>query len=867
MSKSNIMKSAMICGITTMILLLNAGNAKAQLVRPMDKGVPDSVAATCLDTAGNYYVAYNVRDTSVHFQFNGYIYTDTFAVAVWNGTFWSEYPHFNSNAGYGMNILVYQGELYIQCSYKSGVVVMRWHSDNWDTVSKQMNGTVNQMFLYNKNLLFTGSFTKAGGQIANRIAAWNGTKIDSLGGGIANGMKIININTTCIHKNTLMVGAILDSAGRHNHRIVQWNGASWNVLPYMVSQQDSEEVNAMISANGRLYVSRQSYIKKYGYDDDSLIYEWNGAAWNKMQLPIAVYPFSSYLFSTYNNNLIVFGQDKAYKMFCLSLDSSSWSVLSRNMYAQRWNYSYGIQNSSPVVVEYKGKLIVNNGAGFSIWDGTTWSSFQGFSKSFGSYYGLYFIDANAQHLYFAGNFNVLAKRPINYVGEFTTHVSSFSGKVYIDLDSNCKYDVTDIPARNAFVKIAPNGYITNTDSDGNYTVFSDTPNCTVTAILPKYGVSSCPSSGSATFNFPRDSSVQNVDFAVKFNEKINDLKMTLSCNMGYRFHPMIKQYFYLTYENIGTTIQSGKIYFKKPVRLINFSASPKEDSVNSAIAYWSFYKLYPGDKRLITVELNADKDLKKGDSLVFNTWFDSATTAKDSDKSNNSDTLVMVSGDSHDPNNKQSYPPADITQSTKEIKYHIEFQNTGNTEARQIVVIDTIDANLPLTEVIMNSSSHKYRLDINNNVFRWTFNDINLSDSTSDEKHSHGFISYTAKIKQGIAAGTAIKNKAYIYFDYNKPMPTNQTMNKIGIKTSEIEPIKISESINVFPNPANEELMIDNRSPETKKFIIYNSVGQAMTQLQIGKDQREILNTTAFPAGIYFIRGEKGESGKFVIQH
>ena len=167
----------------------------------------------------------------------------------------------------------------------------------------------------------------------------------------------------------------------------------------------------------------------------------------------------------------------------------------------------------------------------------------------------------------------------------------------------------------------------------------------------------------------------------------------------------------------------------------------------------------------------------------------------------------------------------------------------------------------------MNSASHKYRLDINNNVFRWTFENINLADAKDDSVNSRGYISYTTQIKPGLSVGTEIKNKAYIYFDYNPPMPTNQTLNKIGIVTLVNEPIKISENINVYPNPANEELMIDNRSPETKKFIIYNSVGQAMTQLQIGKDQREILNTTAFPAGIYFIRGEKGESAKFVIQH
>ena len=863
MSKMRFLRLALVTGIVSVILLLSGSGLKAQIIHPMDKGVPDSVAAACTDTLGNYYVVHCVRDTSLN-SFYGIRYPDTFRVSKWNGTFWSPYPIFNANAGVAISIIVYKNELYINYTYGKGKHVMRWHNNAWDTISKSLNGIVNNMLVYNNKLILQGNFTKAFGKTANKIASWDGSLWDTLAGGISNGKKFLSIGTSCIYKNRLVLGAtVLDSAG-HGHRVEEWNGKAWKELPFMGALKDSETVLQMAAANGNLYATRMYFDKKFNtYKRDTAFFEWNDTFWQKLQPATNINQYNYYNLGTYKTKLIIEGYSNTSGHFCKSWDGGSWTSMSKNIN----NISFPVFNK---MVEYNGYLVVNEGMNISFWNGSTWAKLPvvGDKPGWFNSPGIFCLNADSKHLYIAGNFSLFQGMRMFNVGEFATKISSFSGKVYIDQNANCKYDSGDVAGKNTYVKISPNGYTTSTDSNGDYFLYSDTTGCTISSVLPKYCINSCPSTGSITFSLPHDSNVTKVDFTVQFNGKVSDLKMTLDCDRGFTFHPRVQQHFYLNYENIGTLIQSGKIYLTKPGRLINFKAYPVQDSLGSTTAIWSFKNLYPGDKRTIQFDLNADTALSQGDTLLFYTRFDEKTNSIDSDKSNNADTLVMISGNSHDPNNKQSYPFSDITTSTKEIRYHIEFQNTGTTEASQVVVIDTIDTSLPLTEVTMNSSSHKYRLDINNNVFRWTFENINLPDSTSDVRHSTGYISFTAKIKKGISVGTTIKNKAYIYFDYNPAMLTNQTLNKVGITyTALLENVSLSSNIKLYPNPANDELLVENRSPENRQFIIFNSVGQQVTQINIGKNQNETLNTSSYPAGIYYILGNKGESGKFIIQH
>ena len=88
----------------------------------------------------------------------------------------------------------------------------------------------------------------------------------------------------------------------------------------------------------------------------------------------------------------------------------------------------------------------------------------------------------------------------------------------------------------------------------------------------------------------------------------------------------------------------------------------------------------------------------------------------------------------------------------------------------------------------------------NKNVLIFYFNDVILADSASNEAASHGFIKFSIKPLKTLTIGSIVNNIAFIYFDYNTPIVTNTTSNKI-IQLTEVKDIDNWQSMNIAPNP------------------------------------------------------------------
>src|SRR5205085_2261437 len=132
------------------------------------------------------------------------------------------------------------------------------------------------------------------------------------------------------------------------------------------------------------------------------------------------------------------------------------------------------------------------------------------------------------------------------------------------------------------------------------------------------------------------------------------------------------------------------------------------------------------------------------------------------------------------PNEKFVTPEGIIPSGQKELKYTIEFQNTGNDTAFKIVIKDTLSQSLDYKTFRVIASSHPYIFTMEERVLTFTFDNILLPDSTTDESHSHGFIKYSISPDTGLAQSTSIKNTAHIYFDYNGAVATNTALNIVN---------------------------------------------------------------------------------------
>ncbi|WP_378410102.1 DUF7619 domain-containing protein [Rhodocytophaga aerolata] len=165
--------------------------------------------------------------------------------------------------------------------------------------------------------------------------------------------------------------------------------------------------------------------------------------------------------------------------------------------------------------------------------------------------------------------------------------------------------------------------------------------------------------------------------------------------------------------------------------------------------------------------------------------------------------------DSYDPNDKAVTPegvgPEKIVRKETPLEYLIRFQNTGTDIAYKVVVVDTLDATLDIASLDIGASSHPFTYSITGMgapVLTWTFNNINLPDSTSNEPASHGYLRFRIRPKKDTPDGVKITNSAAIYFDYNSPVITNTVLSTTGQL-----PVDIHRALAVEPCKDNSPSM------------------------------------------------------------
>ncbi len=188
---------------------------------------------------------------------------------------------------------------------------------------------------------------------------------------------------------------------------------------------------------------------------------------------------------------------------------------------------------------------------------------------------------------------------------------------------------------------------------------------------------------------------------------------------------------------------------------------------------------------------------------------------------------------SFDPNDKTAIPggnPVNRIYKDWPIQYTIRFQNTGNDTAFLVVVRDRISEDLDLTTLEINSASHPFTWELGAaRTLDFTFENILLPDSSTNQVASNGFVKFTIRPNQSVAFDEDIENTAAIYFDFNEPIITNTTKHRI------LKPyVTTSEELFIC---ANEEYLgipvnADTTIQELISFAEYDSIHFVHLKLQ-----------------------------------
>lgn len=234
---------------------------------------------------------------------------------------------------------------------------------------------------------------------------------------------------------------------------------------------------------------------------------------------------------------------------------------------------------------------------------------------------------------------------------------------------------------------------------------------------------------------------------------------------------------------------------------------------------------------------------------------------------------------SFDPNDKTGFPLGwtndHIIETDQELEYMIRFQNTGNDTAFLVVVRDTLPvATLDPATLRPVAASHNYTWDVTSTgIAVFTFPNILLPDSTTNEAASHGFIRFRIHQQPDLAEGTRIENNAAIYFDFNAPVITNTYFHTIGhfLVSATNSPAAQLLDFQVIPNPFSSEadFILKNFTPKNEMtFRLFDALGNVVTEERFEGNAYHFAHKN-LAAGLYFFQMEENgvllTTGKVVV--
>ena len=229
---------------------------------------------------------------------------------------------------------------------------------------------------------------------------------------------------------------------------------------------------------------------------------------------------------------------------------------------------------------------------------------------------------------------------------------------------------------------------------------------------------------------------------------------------------------------------SGNIQLILDSNLIYNGASPSPDNTSGDTLFWNFTNLiYDSIHTSSLIDVTVPAFMQIGDSIIIDLIIQPILNDLDTTNNRRRYKFPIVNG--YDPNDKKVYPIGDCTphyvDTNETLTYTVRFQNTGNSDAINIFVLDTLDPSLDLSSMHVVGRSHAMHTEIlNNEILKFVFDDIHLPDSSVSQPASQGFVIFEINPLPGLANGTEIHNGSSIFFDYNPPIITNEVFNTIS---------------------------------------------------------------------------------------
>ena len=232
-------------------------------------------------------------------------------------------------------------------------------------------------------------------------------------------------------------------------------------------------------------------------------------------------------------------------------------------------------------------------------------------------------------------------------------------------------------------------------------------------------------------------------------------------------------------------------------------------------------------------------------------------------------------------NSKRGYPKGTgdslWVAAEADLIYHLKFQNIGQDTAIRVVIRDTISPHLDPSMIRPGVSSHDYDFEVfAGGILKFTFEDILLPGSSTDEAGSHIYVKYRISQQPNNQVGTPLVNGTAITFEFNEPIILTDSINYVGgpdflVSTDNIFHSEL-EAVNVFPNPFSEATTFELETTENfgqLQFTLYDVTGREVRRINFTGNSFD-LQRTDLTNGMYIYRIESNgtllSTGKVIAQ-
>jgi hypothetical protein len=443
------------------------------------------------------------------------------------------------------------------------------------------------------------------------------------------------------------------------------------------------------------------------------------------------------------------------------------------------------------------------------------------------------------------------------------------GRVFHDKNSNGRQDAGERGLPGMFVS-AGTGTGALSDLDGKYDLLLPAGRNYSLLIQSKRG---WMQSAAVNLTVNDTQRLYEVNFPMQpLNTGMRDLSVRIVPEQGVSPRMDAAESYLIVVENLGLESADGILNLNFNSKVVNTEVLPAPDLINNGRFTWNIRNLPAGESRQFLMVTRFPSSAFAEREPVSFTAQVSLNNGTDDFPVDNMDSLpqTLMNG-ARLPAEKLQIPAPEegdsmayLPNSDNEIFYIIRFENTGSDTAYHVTVVDTVDISLMIAYIQETGASHNFTremiLDPNlpgKAVFVYTFNNIKLPPNSSGNPEittSRGFFGFKIGLKNGNTAGTVIRNRAGVYFDFDPPMLTNTVACMLTEPTRTKYYETLADDIQVYPNPAGSYFRVKSTSALRDQPKLFDISGRQIHAPVEYMADGFLFRTAGIKPGTYYLR-------------